>query len=289
MCFPLAHRVAAGHTADIKDELPQLLDGRIGIEVGEHLLRPRCARHGSDGPLDPVVHGVLPPRGHEFPVGGVHPADLGAVQPGVDLRIIGDEVQHTDAAFAFGVIQIAAQLVRLEVRQGLLAAQFHAAAGNGIVVPVHLHIPRPGLKGAADAQPGQRSRLQRAADDQSLARLGVHSHPDNEIGIFFQQFVEVFHESSFPPCKNGTQLILCPVYPFSEEMSTQNLFMALHFLRCCAILQVERECCPANGQHLSTCHTKMTAKCARLGAVIFCCQRFSKLHRTCQSLPLQAA
>ena len=31
------------------------------------------------------------------------------------------------------------------------------------------------------------------------------------------------------------------------------------------------------------------AKCARLGAVIFCCQRFSKLHRTCQSLPLQAA
>ena len=220
MCFPLAHRVAASHTADIEDELPQLLDGRIGVEVGEHLLRPRCARHGSDRPLDPVVHGVLPPRGHEVPVGGVHPADLGAVQPGVDLRIIGDEVQHTDAAFAFSIVQIAAQLVRLEVRQGLLAAQFHAAAGNGIVVPVHLHIPRPGLKGAADAQPRQRSRLQRAADDKSLARLGVHPHPDNKVGIFFQQFVEVFHESSFPPCKNGTQLILCPVYPFSEGMST---------------------------------------------------------------------
>ena len=42
----------------------------------------------------------------------------------------------------------------------------------------------------------------------------------NKVGIFFQQFVEVFHKSSFPPCKNGTQLILCPVYPFSEEMST---------------------------------------------------------------------
>ena len=216
MGLPLAHRVAAGHTADVKDELPQLFDGGIGVEFREHLLGPRGAGHGGDGPLDAVVHGVLPPRGHEVPVLRIHAADLAAVQPGVDLRVIGQQVQHTDAALALGVIQIAAQLVGLVVGQRALTAQLHPGAGNGIVAPVHLHIPCTGLKAAAHAQPRQRGRFQRAADDQSLARLGVHAHPDDEIGVFFQKFVEVFHDTA--SC--GVKIDLDLVYLFCVPLST---------------------------------------------------------------------
>jgi len=70
------------------------------------------------------------------------------------------------------------------------------------------------LKAAADAQPRQRGRFQRAADDKGLARLGVDAHPDDEISIFFQKFVEVFHGKSFLPCKNGTVQFLLPSIPF---------------------------------------------------------------------------
>ena len=78
MCLPLVDGVTAGHAADIKDELPQLLDGGIRFQLGEHLLCPGGAGHGGNGPLHPVVHGVLPPGSHKFPVGGVHTADLGS-------------------------------------------------------------------------------------------------------------------------------------------------------------------------------------------------------------------
>ena len=203
MGLPLAHRVAAGHTADVKDELPQLFDGGIGVEFREHLLGPRGAGHGGDGPLDAVVHGVFPPRGHEVPVLRIHAADLAAVQPGVDLRVIGQQVQHTDAALALGVIQIAAQLVGLVVGQRVLTAQLHPGAGNGIVAPVHLHIPCTGLKAAAHTQAGQRGGLQRAADDHGLARLRVHAHPNDKVSVFFEQFIKVFHKRFLSAARNG--------------------------------------------------------------------------------------
>ena len=41
MLLPLAHRVTAGHAAGVKDQLPQRLDGGIGVQLREHLLGPR--------------------------------------------------------------------------------------------------------------------------------------------------------------------------------------------------------------------------------------------------------
>ena len=203
MCLPLVDGVTAGHAADIKDELPQLLDGSIRVQLGEHLLCPGGAGHGGNGPLHPVVHGVLPPGSHKFPVGGVHTADLGTIQTGVDLGVIRNEVQHADTALALCVVEVAAQLVGLAVGQGLLAAQLHPGAGYGIVAPVHLNITGSGLEAAAHAQAGQRGSLQRAADDHGLARLRVHAHPDDKVSVFFEQFIKVFHKRFLSAARNG--------------------------------------------------------------------------------------
>ena len=203
MCLPLVDGVTAGHAADIKDELPQLLDGSIRVQLGEHLLCPGGAGHGGNGPLHPVVHGVLPPGSHKFPVGGVHTADLGTIQTGVDLGVIRNEVQHADTALALCVVEVAAQLVGLAVGQGFLAAQLHPGAGYGIVAPVHLNITGTGLKAAAHAQAGQRGSLQRAADDHGLARLRVHAHPDDKVSVFFEQFIKVFHKRFLSAARNG--------------------------------------------------------------------------------------
>ena len=203
MSLPLVDGVTAGHAADIKDELPQLLDGGIRVQLGEHLLCPGGAGHGGNGPLHPVIHGVLPPRSHKFPVGGVHTADLGTIQTGVDLGVIRNEVQHADTALALCVVEVAAQLVGLAVGQGFLAAQLHPGAGYGIVAPVHLNITGSGLEAAAHAQAGQRGSLQRAADDHGLARLRVHAHPDDKVSIFFEQFIKVFHKRFLSAARNG--------------------------------------------------------------------------------------
>ena len=207
MCLPLVDGVTAGHAADIKDELPQLLDGCIRIQLGEHLLCPGGAGHGGNGPLHPVVHGVLPPGSHKFPVGGVHTADLGTIQTGVDLGVIRNEVQHADTALALCIVEVAAQLVGLAVGQGFLAAQLHPGAGNGIVTPVHLNITGSGLEAAAHAQAGQRGSLQRAADDHGLARLRVHAHPDDKVSVFFEQFIKVFHKRFLSAARNGTVVL----------------------------------------------------------------------------------
>ena len=203
MSLPLVDGVTAGHAADIKDELPQLLDGSIRVQLGEHLLCPGGAGHGGNGPLHPVVHGVLPPGSHKFPVGGVHTADLGTIQTGVDLGVIRNEVQHADTALALCVVEVAAQLVGLAVGQGFLAAQLHPGAGYGIVAPVHLNITGTGLEAAAHAQAGQRGSLQRAADDHGLARLRVHAHPDDKVSVFFEQFIKVFHKRFLSAARNG--------------------------------------------------------------------------------------
>ena len=199
--LPLVDGVAARHAADIENELPELLDGRCLVQLREHLFCPRGAGHGGDGPLDAVVHGVLAPRSHELALTGVHPADFRAVQTGVDFRVIGEDMQHADPALTLGVVEIAAQLPGLEIAQGFLAAQFHPAAGNVVVAPIHQHVTGAGLVGTAHAQTGQRCGLEAAVDDKGLARLGIDTHPDDEIGIFFQKNSKVFHGISFLPCK----------------------------------------------------------------------------------------
>ena len=186
MLLPLPYRVAAGHTAGVKNELPLCFNGGGSVQLREHLLCPRLCGQGGDGPLHPVVHGVLPPRLHKAAVRAVHTADLSAVQPGKQFRVVRNKMQHAHAALALGVVQIAAQLPALVVGQCVLAAQLHADAGNGVILPVHLHVPRTGFVGAAHAQPCQRSTLQRAVDDQSLPRLRVHTHPDDKICILLQ-------------------------------------------------------------------------------------------------------
>ena len=193
MGLPLVHRVAAGDPAHVKDQLPQRFHGGIRVQLREDLLCPRHTGQGRNGPLHPVVHGVLLPLLHKGAAGGIHPADLIAVNARIQLRVVRNEMQYAHAALAFSIVKIAAQLPWLVVGQRLLAAQLHAGAGHGIVGPVHLHIPRTGFIGTAHAQPCQRRALQWAVDDQGLARLRVHTHPDDEIGIFFQQLVKVFH------------------------------------------------------------------------------------------------
>ncbi len=128
-------------------------------------------------------------------------ADLRAVQTGVDLGVVSKEMQHADAALALGVVQIAAELIRLEVGQGFLAAQLHPAAGDLVVAPVHQHVTGAGLVGTAHTQTGQRGGLKAAVDDKGLARLGVDAHTDDEIGVFFQKKSKVFHGISFLPCR----------------------------------------------------------------------------------------
>ena len=110
-------------------------------------------------------------------------------------------MQHADPALTLGVVEIAAQLPGLEIAQGFLAAQFHPAAGNVVVAPIHQHVTGTGLVGTAHAQTGQRCGLEAAVDDKGLARLGIDTHPDDEIGIFFQKNSKVFHGISFLPCK----------------------------------------------------------------------------------------
>ena len=169
--LPLVDGVAARHAADIENELPEL-DGRSLVQLREDL-RPRGAGHGGDGPLDAVVHGVLAPRSHELALTGVHPADFRAVQTGVDFRVIGEDMQHADPALTLGVVEIAAQLPGLEIAQGFLAAQFHPAAGNVVVAPIHQHVTGAGLVGTAHAQTGQRCGLEAAVDDKGLAGWGL--------------------------------------------------------------------------------------------------------------------
>ena len=115
---------------------------------------------GRNGPLHPVVHGVLLPLLHKGAAGGIHPADLIAVNARIQLRVVRNEMQYTHAALAFSIVKIAAQLPWLEVGQGLLAAQLHAGAGHSVIAPVHLHIPGTGFVGTAHAQPRQRRALQ---------------------------------------------------------------------------------------------------------------------------------
>ena len=110
-------------------------------------------------------------------------------------------MEDADAALALGVVQIAAELIRLEVGQGFLAAQLHPAAGDLVVAPVHQHVTGAGLVGTAHAQTGQRGGLEAAVDDEGLARLGVDAHTDDEVGVFFQKKSKVFHRISFLPCK----------------------------------------------------------------------------------------
>ena len=131
--LPLVYRVAAGHAADIENELPQRLHGGVCIQLRENFLRPWYTRQGRNGPLHTVIHGVLLPGLHKGAAGRVHPADLIAVKARVQFRVVRDEVQHADAALALGIVQIAAQLPRPQVGQGFLAAQLHAGAGHSIL------------------------------------------------------------------------------------------------------------------------------------------------------------
>ena len=69
--------------------------------------------------------------------------------------------------------------------------------------------PQPGqtliincpLEGAPLARLCVRSAYETAVDDEGLARLGVHAHTNDEVGVFFQKKSKVFHRISFLPCK----------------------------------------------------------------------------------------
>ena len=128
-------------------------------------------------------------------------------------------MQHTHAALAFSIVEIAAQLPWLVVGQRFLATQLHAGAGHSVIAPVHLHIPGTGFVGAAHAQPRQRRALQRAVDDEGLPGLRVHPHPDDEIGIFFQQFVKVFHGRT--SCGVKITFFCFSVYPVQAVLSSK--------------------------------------------------------------------
>ena len=105
------------------------------------------------------------------------------------------------------------------VGQRFLAAQLHAGAGHSVIAPVHLHIPGTGFVGTAHAQPRQRRALQRAVDDEGLSGLRVHPHPDDEIGIFFQQFVKVFHGKT--SCGVKIMFFCFSVYPVQAVLSSK--------------------------------------------------------------------
>ena len=197
MAMPLPYRVTAGNTADIEDDLPQLFHGLVHRQVGEDHFCPRLAGHGGNAPLDLVVHGVDTPLFQRLAAGQSNAVDLGSVQTGKYLGVVGQQVQHTDAALAFGKVQIAAQHIGLDIAERFLAAQLHPGTGNGIIRPVHTHITGAGLEGGTHTGTGQLGGLQRGGNDQGLARLDIHTDADDKVVIFFQQFV--VHNSS--PCK----------------------------------------------------------------------------------------
>ena len=156
---------------------------------------------------------------HKGAAGGIHPADLIAVNARIQLRVVRNEMQYAHAALAFGIVKIAAQLPWLVVGQRFLTAQLHAGAGHSVIAPVHLHIPGTGFVGTAHAQPCQRGTLQRAVDDEGLSGLRVHPHPDDEIGIFFQQFVKVFHGRT--SCGVKIMFFCFSVYPVQAVLSSK--------------------------------------------------------------------
>ena len=89
---------------------------------------------------------------------------------------------------------------------------------QGLVTPVHRHVPRPGLIGRPRQTPRKVRAFDRRIYHHRLRRLYVHPHSYHEAGIFieqrflhanshFKRFAREIRPTNFPFSSTGTCLM----------------------------------------------------------------------------------
>ncbi|MNE75025.1 hypothetical protein D3C80_1711460 [compost metagenome] len=73
---------------------------------------------------------------------------------------------------------------------------FVADTCDSLVIPVHHHIFGTGFIGFAYDQAGKLSRFERCMNHQHLPGLYIHSHLNDQIGIFLQHQFKILHDCS---------------------------------------------------------------------------------------------
>ena len=186
MFFPGGDRIPGGDAANVKDNFPQFFHRLIHRQFREDLGRPPRRRHSRHTPLDTIIHGVFLPGFQEGAAGQVDSVDLTGVQPGQCLGIFGMDGQRTAAIRVLGVIQVAAQLVGLQIAQILLPGQFHMQAGKLIILPPDDDLLGTGLIPGAHTGVGEVRHGDRAAHNKILAGPHIDAHLDDKIRIQLQ-------------------------------------------------------------------------------------------------------
>ena len=183
MLLPGSDGIAGGNAADVKNDLPQLLDGFLHRQLREDFRGPARGGHGGHAPLHAVVHRVLLPGLEEGAAGQADTVQLAGIQPGQGLGILGMDGQRAAAVRVLGVVEVAAQLIGLHGSQVLFIGQLHVQAGELIVLPADNDGLGPGLIARADAGMGEVGHRDRAADDKILARTHIDAHLDDKISV----------------------------------------------------------------------------------------------------------
>ena len=97
--------------------------------------------------------------------------------------------QRAAAVRVLGVVEVAAQLVGLQLAEVLLLRKLHLQAGQLLVLPADDDVFGARLIGRAHAGVGKIRHRDGAAQNHRLARADVYAHLDDEIGIKLQKFL----------------------------------------------------------------------------------------------------
>ena len=192
--LPLGHRIVP-YTAGVQNGLPQLLHGLAGPDAGEQLLGPGLAGHGGDAPLVLVLH--LVPVALDDGVAGLHGlGHLGLVDAVETVGIVG--LQEDTAGQHVGIVLPAGFLILVHLVEAALGAIAVVQLLQGLVVPVHHHLAGLALIALLHQHLHELRLVQAGADKYLLARLDVHAHAGDQLGILAQYgLLHVFLASCF--------------------------------------------------------------------------------------------
>ena len=187
MLLPGSDGVAGGNAADVKNDLPQLLDCFLHRQLREDFRGPARGGHGSHAPLHAVVHRVLLPGLEEGAAGQADTVQLAGIQPGQGLGILGMDGQRAAAVRVLGIVEVAAQLVGLHGGQIFFVGHFHVQAGQLVVLPADNDGLGTRLITGADAGMGEVRHRDRAAHDKILPWAHIDADLNDKVGIQLQE------------------------------------------------------------------------------------------------------